>query len=286
MFREGDMRPEKYHSTYSSKPVSLFQQQQQASRFNEFNTREHQPRAGEQLIDEIPEEIPITSDVIYQPDNPNADWSGMVQKSYQKRHTNSHISQKVGIIQTEQGIVSNESRDMIAKKKIFIQKDTENLIGGINSDEQYKTNYQSFTSNEQTNRSQLILNKRTLPRKQLNDNTTARSVIAPDQQLQYQSTIQSRNNNSSNSSNRFVGSHTRNMLSNLGNSIIDNIPDKGYETIRQTKGYDTSLITENYNPNPGMSFNLSICQTVNIPYFIVCFISFNQQIIILFHVGC
>jgi hypothetical protein len=111
--------------------------------------------------------VPTTWDTVYDPDHPDADWSGLVSKEviFSKKHDLHHPSHREGIERTEFGIVSKQERQEIPKKRSNNDAATRNsgslVIGGIdNPSDRFNTTYKRFENQERTDKDQLILEKR------------------------------------------------------------------------------------------------------------------------------
>lgn len=180
------------HSSFTTKPAAPLQVISQAARFE--NVRNNQFATVEELKNTTA--VPTTFDTYYDPSHPDADWSGMVlSKLRHRKHSNDHISQRSGLVQTENGIISapGQERQEFSRKKVQQrynpitgeveidrpQKSNPNLIGGINlqnDDDRWKSAYKSFESQEKTSRDQLTFTKRQLPRKPIQDPAQARPL--------------------------------------------------------------------------------------------------------------
>jgi hypothetical protein len=255
MFRESDFSEQKLHSTYSTKPKSKFQELSQAAKFDEsgLSSRAYKDHNGEAVPI-----IPTTWDTLYDPTNPEADWSGLVNKDFNhKRHIKSHISQQIGLTQTEHGIVSKiEKQEWAHKRQPTIQASSNQstlVLGGIHEqNDQWKTTYKSFEAKENTNRDQLSLEKRTRPMMLIPDPAQARSA----QRVQMNSTISTVNApTSSVLCNRAPSYSNRSMLSMLGSDLADRViePTPIRSLTSQPRILDV-LVSQNYNPNPGLLF--------------------------------
>ena len=119
MFRESNYTEPHHHLTYSKKPVSLFQLQQQESKFNDYGGSSSQfvVKPGDSLNAPIPREVPCATDTIYDPSDPNADWSGLVPKQYHKRQITNNINQHIGLEHTENGIISTVYKEEYGRKR-------------------------------------------------------------------------------------------------------------------------------------------------------------------------
>lgn len=269
MFRESDFVERKIHPSYTSKPIPTFQFQCQSTKFVETQIS---PRQQTSTPLEV-EPIPTTFDTFYDPSHPDADWSGLVSKKggFQRKHCSDHISQRIGIIQDEKGIISvDERQEFPRRRRISAQSENDvgAIIGGIDTDSRYQTNYRSLADHENTSRSQLILSKRQLPRKRLDN--PAQAKLTPDGHVfskmsQYltSSTLDIggiENDTLSNSSRGLVGYRapravSKSLLSNVGANILDSVQrEPPMPSPRQSaESYKTNkvLITDIYNTRPG-----------------------------------
>ena len=58
--------------------------------------------------DVMPQAVPTTWETIYDPNHPDADWSGLVKSNkYGKKHYQEQSAQKTGILQSESGKSAN-----------------------------------------------------------------------------------------------------------------------------------------------------------------------------------
>jgi hypothetical protein len=250
MFRESDFNEQRLHATYSTKPKSKFQEQSQAAKFDESGLTSH---AFKDYNGEAAPIIPTTWDTLYDPKNPEADWTGLVSKDFNhKRHTTSHVSQQIGIAQNEHGIVSKVEKQEWAHKRQPHNQTNSNqstlVLGGIHEQsDQWKTTYKRFEARENTNRDQLSLEKQTRPMMLIPDPAQTRSV----QRGQLNSTVQA-STPSVVVKYRAPSYSNRSMLSTLGSDLADRItePVPIRSGIGQTRMPDV-LVSQNYNPNPG-----------------------------------
>ena len=189
----GEFADRVLHPSYVNKQKAPLQVLSQAARFE--NVRKNQFATVEDLKNTTA--VPTTFDTYYDPSHPDADWSGMVSSKYKhKKHSNDHISQRTGLIQSEHGIISapGQERQEFARKRVQQrynpitgeveidrpQKSNPDLIGGINlqnDEDRWKSAYKSFETQEKTTRDQLTFMKRQLPRKSIQDPAQARSQI-------------------------------------------------------------------------------------------------------------
>lgn len=222
----------------------------QASKFDDCKDR-LMPNPQKLEADPV---VPTTWDVYYDPNHPDADWSGMVNTRHNhKKHIQGHASQQIGIVQTELGIISKEEKQEWARRKQPENATDKNkgsiVLGGDTSarDEanRFKTSYQSLAAQEATGRDQMILEKRAKPKKNMHDPA----------QSQPQTQISPRYNtqqNSYDSSKPFSASSLKKgFLSDIGASLVNQIPDNLSRNTPVAHVDNKVMITENYNPRPG-----------------------------------
>ena len=170
------------HPSFRAKPLSTLQLISQGSKLDDSAVRQkinhcdvfHEP---------MPAPVPVTYDTAYDPSHPDADWSGMVSlKNKQKKHTNDHASQKIGITHSEHGIIAKVEKQEWAHRRQpeGSTKNTSQLVisgvGGDDGADRFKTEYRRFAENEGTSRDQLILEKRQKSVKKIPDPAQARSL--------------------------------------------------------------------------------------------------------------
>lgn len=108
MFRESDEKKVNLHQTYINKHVPNLQIQSQLGKFDDSAISARS--TNNSLNTNIPA-VPTTWDTFYNPSDPNADWSGLVSlRNNQKKHSNDHRSQQLGIVREEFGIISKEEK--------------------------------------------------------------------------------------------------------------------------------------------------------------------------------
>lgn len=275
MFRDSDHK--EYVPHYLQKPVPSLQLQSQISRFDEnVSIPVNSARNAATTSDIQPKIIPTTNNYYYEPSHPDAgaishnymilspyflqsnisivirriDWSGMVSLKYkQKKHEKEHISQRRNIIQTEAGIAGNEE-DYIRPKR-EINRDSGSIIGGIESNDHWKTEYRSLAAGEETSRSQLTLQKRNLPRKAIADPAQAVSGFAR-QELDRQDS-----RTDSQPKSRAPTYANKSLISGLGAALAGSIDDPEPASRPSSQQNSKVLLTENYNTAPGRILLLS-----------------------------
>ena len=91
------------------------------------------PKVYSTVHDVTPALVASTHEEIYDPTHPDADWSGLVyRKCGTRKHERVHASLNVGIVQTDEGIVSKIERSEFPKKSRNhnpIAPNTSNIIG-------------------------------------------------------------------------------------------------------------------------------------------------------------
>lgn len=272
-FSNKENAPERhYHSTYTNKPLPTLQLISQSSHLNEegrsMNAYQHPA-----TVEAVPV-VPTTWDAQYDPNHPDADWSGLVSRNHiQKRHNHNHVSLQEGIERTEYGIVSKEAKQEWARKRTpqdaAISKNAGTLvIGGIDvPDDRWKTTYGRFDHHEPTSRDQLILEKRVVPVKRITDPAQAKSIrgqspfsSANPTPRDYEGTgynQQTQHNQYNQSQRTPTISAKTNFLSGLGEKIVSNpggiaIKD-AQQSPRQARPNENYriLMGDNYKPFPG-----------------------------------
>eukprot|EP00981_Chlorochromonas_danica_P004104 scaffold801_cov178-Ochromonas_danica.AAC.9 len=196
---EGDYQKENQgyhpkHPTYYNKPTPTLQLISQHAEFNERGRSSlAYPSHVEAIINpDIVPAVPTTWDSVYDPDHPDADWTGCVSRNHQqKRHNQSHPSLRENIIRTQEGIVSSVDCQEFARKRppedpsVALRNTAGSIIiGGIDQpDERWKTTHHRFESKEPTARDQLTLEKRANPIKAVPDPAQTRTFLQQQQML-------------------------------------------------------------------------------------------------------
>lgn len=206
MFRESDYVAPKLHATYS-KVTPAFQRAAQAAPF-EGNEKSSPPP--------LPDAIPSTQSVFYDPSHPRADWTGLVSKdALERRHVHNESNMRRGICASEVGFVTSESTleaTNMRFKKAQANISDAGLIGGIADNvNTWKSNNQRLFEMEPTNRDQLTLSKRTLPRR----NLSGESAIITSMEQKSVSVPALHGNNIR------IG-NTRSMYANIGAALVTN----------------------------------------------------------------
>lgn len=243
-FRESDAVAPKLHPTYAKKPLSMLQLNNQLSHLEA-------PRPTYATVhDVVPEPIRASHDEVYDPSHPDADWSGLVKRDkYTRKHGVGHKSQQVGIVQTDNGIISKEEKKEFPRKRRDCnpQYADNHIIGGVlePDHQQYMTDMNRGNIGLKTNMSQLNLKKQQMLKQDQHFNNenqrnqpTPRSygLLPPDQSL----IIQKPNNNSST---KVTGiGMSKSLLSNIGDMLVKDIP------ISEFPGEKTTHKPANYNP--------------------------------------
>lgn len=239
---------DRIHQTYKTKPFPHFQKQAVVARFEDQTVI----KPGDTLDHPVPPEIPSASDLLYDPDHPDADWTGFVPKYQHRKHASSHRSQQCSIQQTDVGLTVPGESIGGHKKRVdnVLGGQSHIVIAGIAPDDndRWKTNYSRFANQESTTRSQLTLVKRQLPRRNIEDPAQASSITTTsyfdEETLGPQSSTVADNS-------KQYGSHSRTFLSNLSSSLVDILPDPKSGNPSTKYNLDKTLITQNYNPTPG-----------------------------------
>lgn len=263
-------QPRNFHPSYTQKPTPTMQRLAQASELNTSTTQNLDYRYYSQQEIENEPTIPSSHDVLYDPNHPDADWSGLVNREVQAKkrlNYNNHPATVDHLKPAENGFYANDpnSREFKPSKPISQGNihNTSNLIGGIDLDEneRWKTTYKSFENQEKTRQDQLILERR-LQR-------PVGSTINRANITQYKQDFDELNYNTTtyNNSKSLVtpSSHklrSGGLLSGLGEALatsssIDTYNPKKTETNSQNSQFsslkpDTKvLFSDNYTPFPG-----------------------------------
>lgn len=225
--------------------------------------------------------VPTTWDTVYDPDHPDADWTGLVKKDaiLQKKHVNDHVSLRDNIERNEYGLVSSgKTTDYFERKENNRMKENSNksgvLIGGIDVEDsdRYKTNYKRFECQERTTRDQLTMEKRINPIKRIPDPAQARGRSTRLADYNPASSMNSpslsarseMNNTISTSRNDTVKYNPRvSLLSGIADTLIlsgsvpvDRIPPPassipGISKDKYRSEVYRTIMSDNYKPYPG-----------------------------------
>lgn len=160
MFRESDYFEPRVHASFGIKKIPHLQQVAQQMKFEDSRS-ELRPQAEY----EEPVVIPTTHDTKYDPNDPRADWAGLVSRSNpERRHITNHPSQQTSIIVTKDGVVGKSERQewsRINRNHAPKDRPSQDIIGGIPSkpEEAYATNYRRQIIGESTSQDQLSMFK-------------------------------------------------------------------------------------------------------------------------------
>jgi hypothetical protein len=300
MFRNGEFEDSfnptaaKKHPSYFQKPLPVLQMQSKIAKLEVPSQKVDEKTYYEYTTSSVPS-VPITYDTVYDPNNPNADWSGLVSKQFQsKRQVNEyHPSKQVSMVQEGGGIISKEIKQEWPRRRRDYIPPTENskgsIINGIDvtDQERWKTNMQRQNNFEATSRSQLVLNKRLGTK----GTGTVSNTGSQNENLQNYS-----NNPTPNGTPRGYGYHneisnkipiqpstindnshsivddvynpyslagyrapvklaTGSLLSNLGSSLVGKLSDTTQPPKASSYIPSKNLISQNYNPAPGIITN-------------------------------
>ena len=131
---------------------------------------------------------PTKWDAVYDPENPHADWSGLVGPEFlhQRKHCHDHPSQRSGIEHTEKGLVSRadeNTRVVVKDPRIAAMKNatsfTIGAAGGDGGENRWKTNAVSMQAHEGTTVDQLTLQRRMKGVKMIPDPAQSRTRATP-----------------------------------------------------------------------------------------------------------
>jgi len=246
--REDEESKRNMHTTYTNKAIPNLQLVSQASKFNEG---EH-AKSDTSRSEIIPSVVPTTWDTVYDPNHPDADWSGLVSlKNNQKKHSTLHRSQILGIEHSEQGIISlEEKKEWLHRRPGYDQNRVSSLIlGGVDTSEndRWKTAAMSFQRQESTAREQLTLDKRSKIKK---DFHVESKLSKPSFDLNNQSIIPNKNLTGRQSQSQSLAN--KSLISNISHSIVSNIPEPSYQSVNINDVMDRkTLFADNYRPSPG-----------------------------------
>lgn len=250
------------HATYRNKPKPEMQIISQSSQFQDDTRASLAYRAPREV--ESVQAVPTTWDTVYDPDHPDADWSGLVSKEviFSKKHSTNHPSQRENIERNEQGIVSKDERQEFPRKRVNNESASKNsgslVIGGIdNPDDRFKTTYRRFESQERTDKDQLILEKRMTATRSVPPPGQSRGSSAPSHEG-YQSMMQDMRSTNVGREQKFSSSRNS-LLSNLGDVLISSQaveppPQKSQQEYKSEQ-YRT-MMADNFKPFPGIFFIL------------------------------
>lgn len=268
--KENSPRERVLHSTYTNKPTPHLQRQAQNSHFNEEGRSSN---AFKDFSNAEAPMVPVTWDTVYDPEHPDADWSGLVKKIPMKKHNHQHIAMQESIERTEHGIMTKEDKERqeFSRKRgandPTISKNAGSLvIGGIdNPQDRFKTTYNRFEYHEKTGRDQLTLEKRINPVKKISDPGQLRSqggsnMSSPREPLSqmdsYGAAQFAQSQQASFRGGGAILSAKTSLLSGLGGKLIadSNVPTNPVYN-QQAGGRPNDnyrvLVTDNYKPFPG-----------------------------------
>jgi hypothetical protein len=246
-YREEEEAKRNMHSTYTNKPIPTLQLASQVSKFDNSEIRSARS-------DVTPLPVPTTWDTYYDPNHPDADWSGLVSlKNNQKKHSNSHRSQLSGIEQTELGIISLEEKKEWLHRKPGNGRNGNVIIGGVDiaEEERWKTAAMSFQRQESTAREQLTLDKRMKAKKEIADPLKFKKS--------FNSSLNEYNPNNSNGTYTETSKYAvsgpslanRSLIANISHLIISKVPEKPTQSIDNVTVDRKMLFADNYKPSPG-----------------------------------
>lgn len=227
-FRDSDFNPPKLHPSYSYKPTPAIQLYNQHSRLEE--NKKNSWATTEDLA-AAPAPIRATQTEYYDPNHPDADWSGLVRfKDGQRTHVRGHRSQNSGIFQTDEGIISKEEKSEWAKKNRNHNpdaKDTSSIIGGVleSDHDPWLTDQQRAAKGLATSRAQMTLMKQQMVR------TTEQGQAGgygggrpPSSMAKENQIIMNTNQTTAFAPAVAAKGHSNSLLSSLGADLLDVIP--------------------------------------------------------------
>lgn len=261
---DGDY-PVSFHPSYTSRPKVEFQLAASASHL--------EGRRGVQaasVMDMPPRAVPTTFDTVHDPQHPQADWGGFVSKDagFGKKSFAGHASQRIGLVQTEDGIISRHEKQEWAHRRrgaddgsntsSKLRNGNAGIIGGIGCENRWETENQRFASSRPTGRDQLTLLKQAMPRVPIRDPAQARSRVGGgmplDERSQYSQHSQREQygqqneydghrlgeENMSLHETSLLGyrgpPQTMSLVSNLASQIMDAVPSQPVSTLVRQKG--------------------------------------------------
>ena len=291
MFRNGEFEDSfnpsaaKKHQSFYQKPTPILQMQSKLAKLEVPTNKIDEKSYSEYIVNSAPR-VPITYDTVYDPNDPNADWSGLVSKSYQhKRQTNeNHPSKLIGMIQEENGIISKEiKKEWPRRRREYnsgAQNNNGNIISGIeiSDQERWKSNAQRQNNFEATSKDQLVLNKR-LGTKRTGSGHNLNQVSHDENYKNYfkngtpdhtpreliggSYNPSNENNADLNKSEDIYDPYTLvgykapqkiatgSLLKDIGGSLLNKLSDAALPSKTTPYIPSKSLISQNYNPAPG-----------------------------------
>lgn len=276
------------HATYRNKPKPDMQMISQSSQFQD-NTRASLAYRSPDIV-QTPA-VPTTWDTVYDPDHPDADWSGLVSKDaiFTRKHDHNHPSHRENIERNELGIVSKTDSSEFSKRRVNSEGATRNtgsiIIGGIdNPEDRFKTTYKRFENQEKTDKEQMILEKRIHATRPVLDPSQSRGNSRhgiPNTQFDvYSNMKQDVNSGRGGSEPKF--NQRASLLSNLGdilvtNSAIDAPPSK-MNVNYKSEEYRT-MMADNFKPFPGNFVNINFtCYSIRNFQCLLLFVLFLNRI--------
>ena len=166
---------------------------------------------------------------------------------------------KCNIIQTEEGFIGSDEKHSFRQRNLTNNMSntprSESIISGIDvtNDERYKSSHQRQTQCEPTSKSQLVLVKRTGPRKTIQDPAQAGSrVINPFDHENYIENISRFDAGSFASEHRASSiNFGKSLTSNIGNSLVNSVPQNYQHSSVDARMMSKDLISQNYKVAPG-----------------------------------
>lgn len=150
------------HPSFAKKPLSVMQLHNQLSHL------EVHEKHFATVDDLVPAPVKATQDSIYDPTHPDADWAGLVHRTAgTRKHERDHKSQAIGIVHTEDGIVSKDAKAEFQRKRRDLttqSEDTSYILGGVldRGHKQYMTDMQRGNAGVRTDAEQIVLARRSL----------------------------------------------------------------------------------------------------------------------------
>jgi hypothetical protein len=273
MFRESDFPDPRPHPTYTNKHKPVLQVQSQGASLTYYNENAGQSNREESAL------VPTTWSYKYDPNHPDADYAGLVDRDSASRRLipKSHRAMTTHIVPgTAGGLTGSEQKKEYTDiKKIPPKKDPRddfNILGGIGADDanRFKTTYQRQTQFEGTDYDQLTIEKRLGSKKQLNDPAQAKGSIVNPMEAEGSSAVAAYGGWQPETRLR-AGGHNgapphavvgTGPSSTLGKSLVSGLASKIAFKIEPSRSVvsrevasqrDKTMLLENYNTKPGFT---------------------------------
>lgn len=224
----------------------------------------HRAHTSSHQQPELPPEVPSSWDTRYDPDDPRADYAGLVSKDeiYERRHVqDSHVAVRQNITSNEEGMTGVEGAEMPQFSKINkipprkAPEDNFNILGGIGHDDQarWRTTQVRQAAGEPTSYEQLTIERRMGAKKQTPD--PCQSTVAIPNPFDPLPTRAPASNRPTRTPEVSVAPNS-NLLEGIGGSLLGKITPLQSAISRENSELLKSklLVQENYHRNmPGYS---------------------------------